>query len=201
MIRRLLIPLLGAGLLLATTAGSAFAKCEGDNPPEFCKSVAVSLNVGGGGVLQAGTLEAVTIDVSLSEQPYEVTSVLLSFARVADGTTVLVPATASVRPGLWTAEVLLPNGGSWTVAAEIVTPDGVESSVALDTMQVAKPPAAPPSTMPITPPPAAPPILPILLGFAGLAAVGLAWQTARARRRSGAGVAAPVGSAATADQT
>jgi hypothetical protein len=68
-------------------------------------------------------------------------------------------------------------------------------------MQVAKPPALPPTTTPITPPPAAPPILPVLLGFAGLAAVGLAWQTLRARRRSGAGVAAPVGSAATADQT
>ena len=200
MIRRLLIPLLGAGLLLATTAGSAFAKCEGANPPEFCKSVAVSMSVGGGGVLQAGTLEAVTIDVSLSEQPYEVTSLTLSFARVADGTTVLVPATASVRPGLWTAEVLLPNGGSWTVVAEIVTPDGVESSVRLDTMQVAKPPAAPPSTTPITPPPAAPPILPIVLGFAGIAAVGLAAQALRARRRAGARVAAPVGSAATADQ-
>jgi hypothetical protein len=94
MIRRLLIPLLGAGLLLAATAGSALAKCEGPNPPEFCKSVAVSLNVGGGGVFHAGTTEAVTIDVSLSEQPYEATSVTLSFARVADGTTVLVPATA-----------------------------------------------------------------------------------------------------------
>jgi enhancing lycopene biosynthesis protein 2 len=202
MIRRLLIPLLGAGLLLAATAGSAFAKCEGPDKPEFCKSVAVSLMIGGGGgVLQAGTLEAVTIDMSLSEQPYEATSVLLSFARVADGTTVLVPATASVRPGLWTADVLLPNGGSWTVVAEIVALDGAESSVALDTMQVAKPPALPPSTTPVTPPPAAPPILPILFGFAGLAAVGLAWQTLRARRRAGAGVAAPVGSAATADQT
>ena len=71
MIRRLLVPLLGAGLLLAMTAGSAFAKCEGPNPPEFCKTVAVSLNVGGGGVFHAGTVESVTIDVSLSEQPYE----------------------------------------------------------------------------------------------------------------------------------
>lgn len=201
MIRRLLVPLLGAGLLLAATAGSAFAKCEGPSAPEFCKSVAVSLNIGGGGVLQAGTTEAVTIDVSLGEQPYEATSVTLSFARVADGTTVLVPATASVRPGLWTAEVLLPNGGSWTVVAEIVTPDGVESSVALDTMQVAKPPALPPSTTPATPPPGAPPILPIVLVIAGFGAAGLAAQVLRARRRAGAGVAAPVGSAATADQT
>ena len=202
MIRRLLVPLLGAGLLLAATAGSAFAKCEGPNPPEFCKSVAVSLMIGGGGgVLQAGTLETVTIDVSLGEQPYEATSVTLSFARVADGTTVLVPATASVRPGLWSAEVLLPDGGSWTVVAEIVAPDGAASSMPLDTIQVAKPPALPPPTTPTTPPPATPPVLPVVLGFAGLAAVGLAVQQLRARRRAGAGAAAPAGSAATADQT
>jgi hypothetical protein len=97
--------------------------------------------------------------------------------------------------------VLLPDGGSWTVVAEVVAPEGVASSVPLDTIQVAKPPAAPPSTTPLTPPPSTPPILPIGLVLAGLAAVGLAWQTLRARRRAGAGVAAPVGSAATADQT
>ncbi|MEP7041180.1 MAG: hypothetical protein ABI864_06350 [Chloroflexota bacterium] len=201
MIRRILIPLLGSGLLLAATAGSAFAKCEGPNPPEFCKSVAVSLNIGGGeGTLQAGTRETVAIDVSLSEQPYEATNVVLTFARVADGTVVTVPATASVRSGLWTAEVLLPNGGSWTVVADVVTPDGTASSMSLDTIQVSKPPALPPSATPITPPPVPPisPILPIGLGLAGLTAVALLGLGIRDRiHRRAAG---PLGNAATADR-
>ena len=199
MIRRILLPLLGSGLLLAATAGSAFAKCEGPNPPDFCKSVAVSLNIGGGGgVLQAGLRETVTVDVSLAEQPIEATSVVLTFARVADGSVVTVPATASVRTGLWTAEVLLPNGGSWTVVADVVTPDGTARSMSLDTIQVAKPPTLPPSTTPITPPPTTPipPILPIALGLAGLAAVALLGQSIRDRsRRRTAGATAAVGTA------
>jgi len=86
-------------ILLAATAGSAFAKCEGEDPPEFCKDVAVNLSIGGGeGTLQAGIRETVTIDVSLAEQPYEAKSVVLTFARVADGDALVVPATASVRP-------------------------------------------------------------------------------------------------------
>jgi hypothetical protein len=201
MIRRLLIPLLGSGLLLAATAGSAFAKCEGPNPPDFCKSVAVSLNSGGGeGTLQAGTRETVTIDVSLAEQPYEVSDLTLVFARVADGTAVTVPAVASVRPGLWTADVLLPDGGSWSVAATIVTPDGVESTMPLDLIQVRKPPALPPSTTPVTPPaaPPVPPILPVALGLAGLAAAALLGLGMRDRMRRR--TAPPVGSTATADR-
>ena len=199
MIRRLLVPLLGSGLLLAATASSAFAKCEGPNPPDFCKSVAVSLNIGGGaGLLQAGTRETVTIDVSLAEQPYPATSVVLTFARVADGTAVRVRATESVRPGLWTADVLLPDGGSWTVVADVVNPDGSFRTMALDTIQVAKPPAVPPSSTPLTPPPAAPilPILPIGLGLVGLAAVALLGQAIRDRtRRRTAGAAVSTASA------
>lgn len=200
MIRRILIPLLGSGLLLAATAGSAFAKCEGPNPPDFCKSVAVNLGIGGGeGHLQAGLLESVPISVTLGEQPYEATSVVLTFARVADGTVVTVPATASVRSGLWTAEVLLPNGGSWTVVADVVTPDGTARSMSLETIQVSKPPALPPSTTPITPPPVTPipPILPIALGLAGLAALALLGQAIRERSRRRT-VGAAVGSAAAA---
>jgi hypothetical protein len=195
MIRRLLIPLLGSGLLLAATAGSAFAKCEGPNPPEFCKSVAVNLNIGGGGgTLQAGVRETVTIDVSLSEQPYDATSVVLTFARVADGDALVVPAAASVRPGLWTADILLPEGGSWTVVAQVIAPDGTETMVPFNTIQVRKAPDLPPSTTPITPPPVAPapPILPIALGLAGIAAVALLGQAIRdrsRRRTAGAGVA------------
>ena len=200
MIRRILIPLLGSGLLLAATAGSAFAKCEGPNPPEFCKSVAVNLNIGGGGgILQAGLRETVTIDVSLSEQPYDATSVVLTFARVADGDALVVPATPSVRTGLWTADILLPDGGSWTVVAQVIAPDGTETMVPFNTIQVAKapnlPPAVPPSTTPITPPPAAP-ILPIGLGLAGFAAVALLGQAIRDRsRRRTAGAAVSTASA------
>jgi hypothetical protein len=202
MIRRLLIPLLGSGLLLAATAGSAFAKCEGPNPPEFCKSVAVNLNIGGGeGTLQAGTREAVVIDVSLAEQPYDLTALTLVFARVADGSAVTVPAVASVRPGLWTADVLLPDGGSWSVTATIVTPDGIESTMPLDLIQVRNP-ALPPSTTPVTPPavPPAPPILPIALGLVGIAAVALLGLGLRDRIRRRRPLAAPIGSAATADR-
>lgn len=201
MIRRILIPLLGSGLLLAATAGSAFAKCEGPNPPEFCKSVAVDLSIGGGGgTLQAGINETVAINVSLGEQPYDATDVVLTFARVADGTAVTVPATASVRPGLWTADVLLPDGGSWTVVVKVVTPDGTESMVPLNTIQVRQPPALPPTTTPVTPPaaPPTPPILPIALGLAGLAAAGLLGLVMRDRTRRR--VSAPVGSAATGDR-
>lgn len=208
MIRRLLIPLLGSGLLLAATAGSALAKCEGPEPPEFCKDVVVNLNIGGGGgTLQAGIRENVAIDVSLGEQPYDATSVVLTFARVADGDAVVVPATASVRPGLWTAEVLLPDGGSWTVVAQVIAPDGTETMVPYNTIQVAKAPDLPPVNSPVTPPPTTPatpisPILPIGLGLAALAAAGLGGQAIRERskRREAAGVAASVGSAATADR-
>lgn len=204
MIRRLLIPLLGAGLLLAATAGSAFAKCEGDDPPEFCKDVIVNLNIGGGGgTLQAGIRETVTIDVSLGEQPYEATSVVLTFARVADGDALVVPATASVRPGLWTADVLLNDGGSWTVVAQVIAPDGTETMVPYNTIQVAKAPDLPPVNAPVTPPPAPPasPILPIALALGGLAAAALLGQAMRGRskRRAAAGASASMGSAATAD--
>lgn len=199
MIRRILIPLLGSGLLLAATAGSAFAKCEGPNPPEFCKSVAVNLGIGGGeGHLQAGLRETVPISVTLGEQPYEATSVVLTFARVADGAIVTVPATASVQSGLWTAEVLLPNGGSWTVVADVVTPDGTASSMSLATIQVSNPPALPPVTTPITPPPAAPilPALPIALALTGIALAAIAGQLIRDRtRRRTAGGAVSTASA------
>jgi hypothetical protein len=207
MIRRVLVPLIGSGMLLVATAGSALAKCEGPTPPEFCKSVAVSLNIGGEGTLQAGLRETVTIDVSLSEQPYDAASVVLTFARVADGDAVVVPATASVRAGLWTADVLLPDGGSWTVVAQVVAPDGTETVVPFSTIQVAKPPALPPSTTPVTPPPTNPtsPILPIALGLMGIAGAAIVGQLMRNRSRRGAagtvgGAAAQAASARTAER-
>ena len=203
MIRRLLIPLLGSGLLLAASASSVFAKCEGPNPPEFCKEVAVSLNVGGPGAMHAGTLETIAIQVSKSEQPFDAEAVTLTFARVADGSAVRVAATATPVDGMWTADVNLPNGGSWTVVAEVVGADGSESTVSVDTIQVFRPPALPPSTTPVTPPVApGPPILPIALVIASIAAIaGITGQVIReGSRRRTAAAPAPLGSAATADR-
>ena len=203
MIRRLLIPLLGSGLLLAASASSVFAKCEGPNPPEFCKEVAVSLNVGGPGAMHAGTLETVAIQVSKSEQPFDAEAVTLTFARVTDGTAVRVAATATPVDGMWTAEVNLPDGGSWTVVAEVVGADGSESTVSIDTIQVFRP-ALTPSTTPVTPPPVAPgaPVLPIALVIASIAAIAaISGQVIReGRRRRTADAPAAVGSAATADR-
>lgn len=200
MIRRLLIPLLGSGLLLAATASSVFAKCEGPNPPDFCKSVAVNLSIGGGeGQLRAGTLETVAINVSLGEQPYEATDVVLTFARVADGTAMRIPATATPVAGMWTADVNLPSGGTWTVVANVVTADGTASLAQIGMIQVGKPPALPPSTTPVTPPVTpGPPVLPIALLVAGIAAAAVAGQVIRDRSRRG--TAGPQGAAATADR-
>jgi hypothetical protein len=203
MIRRLLIPLLGSGLLLAASATSVFAKCEGPNPPEFCKDVVVSLNYGGPGSLHAGTLQTLAIDVSKGEQPFDAESVTLTFARVADGSAVRVAATAAPVTGIWTADVNLPNGGTWTVVAEVVGADGSESTVSVDTIEVFRPPALPPSTTPVTPPVSpGPPILPIALVIASVVAIaGISGQVIReGSRRRTADAPAAVRSAATADR-
>lgn len=201
MIRRLLIPLLGSGLLLAATAVSALAKCEGDPQPEFCNQVIVDINVGGvGGIFHAGTQESVDVSVSLAERPFDAESVALIFGRVSDGTTVRAEATATDQPGLWRTDVLLPNGGSWTVVAEVVTPDGELTRFPMETMQVASPPNLPPSTTPVTPPVTpTTPALPIALLAAGIAAAVLGGFVLRDRaRRRTAGAPAPSGAAASA---
>jgi hypothetical protein len=190
MIRRLLIPLLGAGLLLAGTTGSAFAKCENPDAAARCEDVLASVEFGGTGTIHAGSETPVTIGVSRGERPFEATSVALVFTHLADETVVSVEARASGEPGTWLAEVELPAGGVWSLAAWV---DGVAVRKDVELLRIREP-----VTPPVTP---TTPVLPIVLGFAGLAAAGLAWQTLRARRRAGAGVAAPVRSAATADQT
>lgn len=202
MIRRLFIPLLGSGLLLAATAGSAVAKCEGDPQPEFCKQVIVDLNVGGvGGIFHAGTTESVDINVSLAERPFDATSVALIFGRIADGTTVRADAMATDQPGLWRADVLLPEGGSWTVVAEVVSPDGELVRFPVQTVQVPPAPNLPPAYTPPVTPPTTPtsPILPIALLAAGIAAAALTGLAIRDRsRRRTAGAPAPSGAAASA---
>lgn len=204
MIRRLLIPLLGSGLLLAATAGSALAKCEGTDPkPEFCSQLIVDLRASDGGIFQAGTSEAVTVQLSRGEQPFEALGVNLTFTS-GDGTTVRESAIATSRAGIWEAEVLLPVGGRWEAFAQVVTADGSAIDVGLQAIQVPRV-ELPPASTPVTPPPATPtsPILPIGLGVAALGAAALLAQGIRERskRRQATGVAAAVGSPATADRS
>lgn len=201
MIRRLLIPLVGSGLLLAASAGSAFAKCEGPNPPAFCSEVIVSLGASGSGLV-GGSARSLVISVTQGEQPFEATGVVLTFTA-ADGSVVRVPATATAQPGLWRAEVTLPDAGIWTAYAQVVTSEGPAYRLFIDRVRVSEPP-----TLPVQPPVGAPPvapappILPIALILAGLAAVALLGQTTRTRRQATAvgSAAEPTASAAAADR-
>ena len=206
MFRRLLIPLLGSGLLLAASAGSAFAKCEGPNPkPAFCSEVIVSLNVAGGGTLLAGTSQSVDISVSEGEQPLPAMGVVLTFSRLADGTEIRVYATATPVPGLWSAEVKLPATGGWTARAQVVTNTGADYLVQVQTtwgvvMPVGSPPKAPvttPATPPVTP---AAPAWPIALGLAFIAAAVLGGGLAFGRSRRRTATVGAGASTATADR-
>jgi hypothetical protein len=198
MIRRLLIPLLGSGLLLAATAGSTLAKCEGNPPPEFCSELLVDMNVGGvGGIFHAGTTEPVDINLWMGERPFDATSVTLQFTRLVDGTEVRADATATAEAGLWHADVLLSGGGRWEVMAQVVGLDQAEYEVGMETIQVPRAPDQPPVSAPGTPAAPTTPILPIALLAAGIAAAGLAGLVIRDRtRRRTAGASAPTGAAA-----
>jgi hypothetical protein len=191
MLRRFLIPLVGAGLLLGVTAGSALGKCEADPQPTFCSEVVVSVSLAGGGMAQAGTVETLLLDVSQGERPFAAaTSVVVTLVDAA-GTSVRSPATVT-SPGLWTAEVKLPSAGSWSVMAEVVGQTGDEYRIPVYSewgeafpvlpAEEQAPTAAPPVT------PAAPvsPVLPIalLLGLVTAAAVGGLTMRDRARRRT-----------------
>jgi hypothetical protein len=195
MLRRLLIPLAGSGLLLAATAGSAFAKCEGPNPPAACSEVVVSLPDSVGS-FEAGTPETVLVSVSQGEQPFtEAMGVVLQFVNAGDGSRLDVPAAATTQPGLWRAVVTLPATGVWETYAQVVTNGGADYRLFVERVRVAQPPA-PPAAKPVAAPPVAstPPILPIALGLAGLAAAALTVQAVRSRRRTAA--AAPAASTA-----
>ena len=199
MIRRLLIPLLGSGLLLAASASSVFAKCEGPNPPAACNDVLGDLRVFGGGYIHAGTLETVMVEVSKGEQPFEAVSVLVVFTSEVDATTIRVPAIATLEAGIWSAKVTLPNGGLWSVEAQVVDASGSATMVPLQTVHAGQLPAPPPVATPVAPPPVTPttPVLPIALVVAGLAAAGLAGQAIRDRsRRRTAGATAAAAPAA-----
>lgn len=207
MIRRLLIPLLGSGLLLAATAGSALAKCEGPDPkPAFCSEVIVSMNVAGGGTLLAGTRQSVDVSVSQGEQPLPALGVVLTFTRLADGTAVRAYGAATSVPGLWSADVNLPDSGGWTVKAQVVTNTGANYLIPVETswgavIPVGSPPKTPVAT-PTTPVTPAAPVWPVVLGLGFIAAAvlggGVAWDRSR-RRTAAAGIAAT--SQVTADRT
>ncbi len=191
MIRRMLVPLVASGLLLAATAGSALAKCEGPEPPDFCSQVMASLDAGGGSYLRltAGTADTINIFVSRAEQPFDADSVTLVFSRIAGGTVLEIPAERGVQ-GWWHADVTLPDGGGWTVVAEMGV-DGVIERQTFETLRVApaaEAPEAPVATpsQPINP---TPPVLPIALLVAGVAAAALVGVglRGRARRRVTAG--------------
>jgi hypothetical protein len=195
MIRRLLIPLLGSGLLLAASAGSALAKCEGPNPPAFCQQTVASMDLGSAGATMRAGIEApVRVWVSRGEQPADAISVTLVFARIADATVVRAEAQPSGEAGLWRGSVNLPAGGGWTVVAEVVDIDGTLQRLNLDTLRVGEP-LTPPRDQPATPAtPATPvtpnlPALPIALLVAGVAAAALvaSRMRQRSRRRAQAG--------------
>ena len=172
---RLIRSMTAAALLVLLTAGVALAKCGDDPGP--CEGMIVTLDPGGS--LGAGGSETVGVFVLRDEQPYDATSVDLTFTRLADGTATHVAAEPTGSDGRWQAAVELPAGGTWTVSAQVVGAEFVEE-FALDPIAVA-PPAA-------TPSPAAPGATPLtspLLGAGVLAAVavvlsGLVLRTRRA---------------------
>ena len=207
MIRRFLIPLLGTGLLLGATAGSALAKCEeaADPKPAFCSEVVVSLTVAGGGMPEAGKLETLLVNVSQGEQPFSAATGVVLTLLDADGTKVRASATVT-SPGLWTAEVTLPSAGSWSVMAQVVTDAGDEYRIPVygdwgELLPVLPADEAPAAAPPVTPAAPASPVPPIVLLLGLLAVAAIAGQLIRdrsRRRTAAAGVAS--GSAATVDR-
>jgi hypothetical protein len=135
---RAAVPLLAASALLLATAGGVLAKCEHD--PDACEGVSATFDPGGG-TLSAGGSETVGVWILENEQPYAASRVELVFNRVADATVVRVDARPTSRAGRWQAIVDLPEGGTWTVAAEVQGPN-YAGSFALDTFQVSPATAA-----------------------------------------------------------
>jgi hypothetical protein len=94
------------------------------------------------GPLTAGSVEQVGAWILEDESPYPAESVTFVFSRVADGTVIRVAASPTLPAGRWAAEVELPEGGSWTLAAAVRGSD-YSGSFGLDTIQV-RPPAVGP---------------------------------------------------------
>lgn len=170
-------------LLLGAAAGSAFAKCEGTDPPAFCDEVMANIDFGSAGAsLRAGTESPVRIWLFRGEQPLEISGVTLVFNRIADGTNISVEGRPSGTPGLWLSDVEMPAGGGWTVVVEAAGIDGTLERVSLTTVRVREPLTAP-GDQPATPVAPTLPALPIALLVAGIAAAALFAPSLRQRSR------------------
>jgi len=193
MIRRLLASIVAGGLLLTGTAGTALAKCEGADPqPAFCHEIRVELNTSGGvgtfvagrptsfDLFQAGIRKTFDIWLALGDDPVNATSVTITFTSDADGRQLRVAATAMSQPGRWTAEVLLPDAGTWSVIAQVVDVNAAEYRVAVEPVHVGLP-AVRSVTTPVSP---AVPALPVALGLVGVAAAVLRRQLIRDSARA-----------------
>ena len=176
---RLTLSFIAAILLVLATAGAALAKCPEGSTEEQCQGIAASLDISG--TIQAGTETTVGLWLSYDGRPLnDTTSVELVFARVGEATVVRFPAAPTGSDGLYTARVLLPAGGYWTIATEVRMPDGLYG-MALETRQVTPLPAGPATGTPVSSP--APVIVPIWLagalvlamlgGAIGIATLGL----------------------------
>ena len=171
--------LIAAVLLVLATAGVALAKCPEGSTEEQCQGVVAEID--GPASFHAGTEASVSVWLTYDGRPVtDTTSVELVFSRVSDGTVLRFPADSTAESdGRYTAQVVLPAGGYWTIATDVQTPDG-SFSMPLETRQVAPLPAGAATDSPVSS--AAPVQFPIWLGGA-LVLGGVIALAAQARRR------------------
>lgn len=173
---------IAAVLLVLATTGAALAKCPEGSTEEQCQGMAAEIDSPGS--FQAGTETSVSVWLTYDGRPVTDTNrVDLVFARVSDGTVLRFPADSTAESDArYTAQVVLPAGGYWTIATEVQTPDG-SYSMALETRQVSPLPAGPGTGSPASAP--APVTFPIWLGAALVIAMlgGAIALAAQARRR------------------
>ena len=181
---RLFVPALAASLLTLAAAGVALGKCE-DGSPEAdnpaCQAISATLETGGS--MAAGATTTVSLWVSQGEQPFWPMSAEVVFHRIADGTTLTVALDPAAEEGRFTADVNLPQGGHWTVVAQVRDLEGRTAILPLETIRVRDLPA--PTVDRGRSSPAAPLNVPAwpwaLLG--GVLAMGLGAAALRGRRR------------------
>jgi hypothetical protein len=133
-----------------------------------------------GGTLSAGGTEVVGVFVLEDEQPYDATSVDLTFTRVADGTAIRVAAEPTGSYGRWQAAVELPAGGTWTVSAQVTGTD-FAGAFTLDAVAVAPSAGAPSAGAPGAVAAAAPAIWLVIVAALAALLAGMAVRTRRGR--------------------
>lgn len=179
---RLTLSFIAAVLLVLATAGAALAKCPEGSTEDQCQGVVAELDLTG--TLRAGSSTEVGVWVHEEGSPVRVIDVDLIFARVGDGRVLHFTAVPTATDGRYAAQVELPAGGSWTVAAEVRALDGYTFSMPLETLQVINLPSAPSDGTSPTP---APPVTIPTWGWAALGAALLGGVIATAligRRRT-----------------